>query len=138
VRYLPLLHLLLPLLLSSGCATPTSGTRHDVLVHRRSGEAEIRLDTRAYVDRPFEVTLPAGAHATLTLYELDEGRERLLLIGRGDERLEGTPLRVQLLFPSAEREAPGPGEYLLVVTDGEGRLHEVQFGIVERSLETAP
>ncbi|MGE0710248.1 MAG: hypothetical protein AB7N76_13960 [Planctomycetota bacterium] len=115
----------------AGCAAPPAGVRHDTLVRARAGCEGFELDPRAYVDRPLEVSLPRGPYASLSLYRAGEP-ERLVQLGEGDPRLGGDPVRVQLLFPSAEGKAPRAGEYRLVVTDARGRIHELGFAVLER------
>lgn len=119
-----------------GCEAPgPEGVRTDVIEERRKGQLDFDLDERAYRDRPFELLLPPGTYETLTLYELDPAgeRKRKLQLSEGDQRLTGKPSpRVQLLFPTAERKAPAPGRYLVVVTDRRGGVHELVFSLVER------
>ena len=120
-----------------GCEAPApAGVRTDAVEERRRGQLDFDLDQRAYCDRPFELLLPPGTYETLTLYRLNEAgeRERKLQLSEGDQRLTGKPApRVQLLFPSAERKAPPPGRFLVVVTDDRGGVHELVFSLVERA-----
>lgn len=112
--------------------------RSESIVRERQGALRMKLDKRVYTDLPFSVELPKGTYSTLTLYrfpsedDLTSERKRVLLLSAGDPRLSGDPIRIPLLHPTAEGEPTGPAEYLLVVTDAEGGVSEVRFGIVQR------
>ena len=111
------------------------------LVVERVGTLPIKLDPRVYTDVPFVAELPQGTYSTLTLYRLPQAegevRKRILQFNSGDPRLEGDPVRVRLLLPSAEGEAPKLGLYHLVVTDDQDGIHQLRFEVVERELKGA-